>query len=629
MMQLKEAVLLQVFAAFVTGRRLLRQPQPFHPDLHLGTFRASRGLSHFIGDELEPNKRARSVMFSASVVEDGAGMQLPYKYDAGAISEYYSSPQGKAQLRSRTLFIARTLLDLVVDVGPKLPQFFKSHDWSIIAPALRDTIGNLGPTAIKLGQAAANRPDLIDIALTDELRSLQDSVPAFATEEARELIRQSLPSSRAAEILESLPNKPVAAASLSQVYRVNLSGREAAVKVLRPDARETIAMDSFLARRVCSWAKSLRGLDGDLLLKPALVSICDEFFSRLFEEMDLNNEAKNIERFASIYGKKGYAARKLQKITGGSIMLPTVFPQSSGGSVLTMSWIDGLPLTARGTSKIDPADLPIIRFGIEATLSQLLDEGVMHADPHGGNLLRPLPDASIGDKIDELRLAYLDFGLVSTIPLSVREGLCCAVAHFIFDRDYDAVAALFTDLQIIPASEIENATIRNELMVSLERMASKVLVFRDGEELPRLAFDELLSEFASLAPRFAFELPPYFLNNARALATLEGMAKSADPNYDCLQSIYPFALRRLLADPRGSPVLRETLVRLTHDKRNRLDFVRLSRLLQVTAQLSKRSRRRIVWDAVRSKGGRAFVRDVCMSWCRRQVARFPKVGRKG
>lgn len=42
--------------------------------------------------------------------------------------------------------------------------------------------------------------------------------------------------------------------------------------------------------------------------------------------------------------------------------------------------------------------------------------------------------------------------------------------------------------------------------------------------LPGLKFDRLLSALLVLGPAFAFELPPYFLNNARALGALEGLA---------------------------------------------------------------------------------------------------------
>ena len=66
-------------------------------------------------------------------------------------------------------------------------------------------------------------------------------------------------------------------------------------------------------------------------------------------------------------------------------------------------------------------------------------------------------------------------------------------------------------------------------------------------------------------PRFRFTLPPYFVNNARALGTLEGMARTADPTFNILAVVYPFALTRLLANPTRSPVLRRVARRLATD----------------------------------------------------------------
>ena len=129
------------------------------------------------------------------------------------------------------------------------------------------------------------------------------------------------------------------------------------------------------------------------------------------------------------------------------------------------------------------------------------------------------------------------------------------------------------------------------------------------------------------APNFGFELPPYFLNNARAIATLEGMALSADPSFDVLKVVYPFALRRLLADPRGSPLLRQTLRSLTRDARGAPDLSRLRALLLDSAALSGRSRAAIMLDAALTRGGRAFAWDFVRAWLR---ARVPWLrGRRG
>lgn len=301
--------------------------------------------------------------------------------------------------------------------------------------------------------------------------------------------------------------------------------------------------------------------------------------------MAYDNELENLRRFGELYGPGGTAARALRKSSrqsrmggrigrggggaaavsdsgsyGVEIVLPEGRPRWTGGRCIAMSWIDGEPLLASRCASLPPSELPLVRFGIEATLSQMLDEGYMHADPHGGNLLRSIapPPSRARGLLNRLlrrpppppRLAYLDFGLVSTVPQQVRDGLVCAVAYLLFARDTKAVAGLFSELMLLPEEELQSSTTRRQLEDALEDLAQSVLVPPpDGSqegELPRLRFEKLITELALIAPRFRLQLPPYFLNNARALATLEGMAKSADESFDVLQAVYPFALRRLL-----------------------------------------------------------------------------------
>jgi len=306
----------------------------------------------------------------------------------------------------------------------------------------------------------------------------------------------------------------------------------------------------------------------------------------------------------------------------------------------------------------------------------------MHADPHAGNLLRVAPETHstvtgprrllsllsprrwLRARRRAPRLAYLDFGLVSQVPLQVREALVCAVAQLIFGRDVRAVAALFGELMLLPDDALATPQQREALATALEAAASRLLDFDDDDDddeeeettrpppgrvessrvessrvkssqvqagaqgraaalsplerpLPKLRFDALLGELAALAPAFAFELPPYFLNNARAIATLEGMAKSADPSFDVLQVVYPFALRRLLsADPKRSPLLHSTLRSLTTDEDGVADPAKLRALLVDSARLSGRRPLTVLLDAARTRGGRAFALDLAAASAR-------------
>jgi len=100
------------------------------------------------------------------------------------------------------------------------------------------------------------------------------------------------------------------------------------------------------------------------------------------------------------------------------ILVPRLFKDLSSDRVITMTWLEGEKLIGKDAS-VSPADLPLLQLGIECSLSQILETGVLHADPHGGNLL----------KGENGGLIYLDFGLVATVPLQVRYSVCGSFFH--------------------------------------------------------------------------------------------------------------------------------------------------------------------------------------------------------
>ncbi|MGB3789674.1 MAG: AarF/UbiB family protein, partial [Phormidesmis sp.] len=160
---------------------------------------------------------------------------------------------------------------------------------------LRQILTQLGPTFIKVGQALSTRPDLIKPSFLEELIKLQDQLPPFSDEIAREIIYQDFDRTPE-EIYSFFAAEPVAAASLGQVYKARLyTGEEVAVKVQRPNLLPIICRDLYIMRWAAGWVGPLLPLN----LGHDLRLIVDEFGSKLFEEIDYLNEGRNAERFAA------------------------------------------------------------------------------------------------------------------------------------------------------------------------------------------------------------------------------------------------------------------------------------------------------------------------------------------
>ena len=559
-------------------------------------------------------------------------------YDPRAISAYFWRHPG--QLARRTAEVIKA----ITTIGALL----NSKRYEDLVP----TIEKLGPTYVKFGQALASRADLVGEELAAELERLQDEMEPAPIELARAIVREECP--EALPVLAS--GQAIAAASLSQVYRGKIDGIEVAVKVQRPGIAARVAADAAILRTAAKLLEVTQGAR----LKARAVDAVDEFASRIFEEMDFVNEEANILKFDGLYGPMGTNRKALPP--PGYVRVPGLIPRlPATRRVLIMEWLDGqrvMSLVSNRKSSVDEDDeledldeedecapmsweekecvrkaasLPLIELGIRCTLSQLIETGVMHADPHGGNLLRLRETGE---------LAYLDFGLVSEIPPTVRDGLVAAVTLLVFDRDYEAVAGLFGELQLVPTDVIENPYQFAALTTALREAAEATLSYPDDElglergeneteeearlrraksAVPDVRFDQLLGALLALVPKYRFLLPPYFLNNARALGTLEGMARTADPNFNILAIVYPFAVKRLLQNPTGSPVLRRVLRQLISNKRTgRMSLTRLKLMIEDAASLTGVSRMAIIASAMTTTAGwRLAVESVFAGafWC--------------
>jgi predicted unusual protein kinase regulating ubiquinone biosynthesis (AarF/ABC1/UbiB family) len=475
-----------------------------------------------------------------------------------------------------------------------------------------------------------------------------------------------LPSQQCFEnFLSSLSPEPVAAASIGQVYRGYLDGYgPVAVKVRRPDIEQVVERDAALLRSLASSVEQVSAMwhastPFPPLVKAKLVDAVDEFMNRIREELDYRREAENLQTFASLYSsshdQKQRTSAKRPKV---QVVVPRLVEDMCTENVLVTEWLDGSKLVDQDVSRHSIASnesaereivrglreesLSLVLTGIECTLSQLLDTGILHADPHSGNLLK-VPSKHCEGSYE---LGYLDFGLLSRVPSEVRDGLVCAVAQLVFARNVDKVARLFGELQLLPQHVLHDPTERQALAAALDSVFEKVLDYsesepvsgRDGFEsrkrnrsaIPGLRFDSLLVSLAGLVTRFEFQLPPYFLNNARALGTLEGIAKSLDPAFNVLRVVYPYALNRLLANPSNNPVVDETLLDLLRcPSTGTIKASRVARLLDDSAALTGYSRRRVAWDVLKTCGGRRLARKIALGLAGGRLARVKKAYRTG
>ena len=138
--------------------------------------------------------------------------------------------------------------------------------------AVAAALAEAGPTYSKFGQALSCRPDLVGDGLAAALQELQDRVPPFDHETAKQIVREEL-GVAGQGLIESMGDAPIAAATLGQVYRAQVDGKSVALKVQRPGVMTAVAADSFIIRSVARVLEMLRNpITGERLIKPYIVA---------------------------------------------------------------------------------------------------------------------------------------------------------------------------------------------------------------------------------------------------------------------------------------------------------------------------------------------------------------------
>jgi predicted unusual protein kinase regulating ubiquinone biosynthesis (AarF/ABC1/UbiB family) len=474
-------------------------------------------------------------------VKPKATSAQPSQYNPVAIADYYRAHPVQVVGRTLSIFWSFALF-LGHQLWDHLTHQVERNKLRR-ASELRQMLIHLGPTFIKVGQALSTRPDLIRKDYLEELIKLQDQLPPFDNALAFQIIEKELGIPASDAYLEISP-QPVAAASLGQVYRAILhTGEEVAVKVQRPNLRQTLNLDLFLLR----WASKSFAPLLPLNLGHDLTLIVDEFGIKLYEEIDYVHEGHNAEKFAANF------------LGDNTVKVPAIYWQYSSERVLTLEWIQGVKLTnAQDLEALGIDPQRIIKIGVTSGLRQLLEHGFFHADPHPGNLFAT-PDG---------RMAFIDFGMMDQLEESTKETLASSVVQLI-NQDYNSLAEDFVRLGFL-TGDVDIKPI----IPALERVLGNAI----GQSVGDFNFKTITDDFSELMFEYPFRVPAKFALIIRSLVTQEGLALSLDPNFKIVEVAYPFVARRLLTGE--SAELRRRLLDILF-KDGKLQWHRLENMLAI------------------------------------------------
>ncbi|MDE2434877.1 MAG: 2-polyprenylphenol 6-hydroxylase [Sphingomonadales bacterium] len=395
-----------------------------------------------------------------------------------------------------------------INTPPQVRRLCRIARLGTVQPKVPDYAGafqEIGPAAIKLGQALATRPDIVGEEVARNLLSLQDDLPPVGFP----LIRREIEATFGRpldSLYSSFDPAPVGAASIAQVHKaVTTDGRIVAVKVQRPGIRDRLARDI----ETYEWAAAhLEALGGEAArLRPRLVIA--NFKRWTARELDLRREAASASELAeAMQGFEGY-------------QVPAIDWDRTNGRVLTIDWIEGTKISDTQALRASGHDLSQIANRLVISfLTQAISHGFFHADMHQGNLFVE------GDGT----IAAIDFGIMGRIDRRARVWLA-EILYGLTTGNYRRVAEIHFEAQYVPSYHSVD-----EFATALRAVGEPMR----GKPVSELSVGQMLDGLFAITRDFDMQTQPHLLLLQKTMVMVEGLATQLDPSINMWDVSGPF-----------------------------------------------------------------------------------------
>jgi predicted unusual protein kinase regulating ubiquinone biosynthesis (AarF/ABC1/UbiB family) len=296
-------------------------------------------------------------------------------------------------------------------VGRQEDDAARTESYARMAEGIVDTLGDLKGAVMKVGQIASQTQDFLPKEFSNALQKLQKEAPPMPFDIIREQIETEL-GQPVAELFEYLDEKSYAAASIGQVHRARMhNGAEVIVKVQYPGVDESCDSDLKQLRLALRLGGLLK------MPKDSVDQLFAEIRVRLKEELDYENEARNIGLFRELHKNDGW------------IKIPSVIDSHSSRKVLTMELVEGDHISEVTPERYDQDTINLIGHRIFTMMAdELFRHRCIHGDPHAGNFAFR-PDGSI---------VLYDFGCIKKLKPEIVESYRKALLSAL-EKDYAAL----------------------------------------------------------------------------------------------------------------------------------------------------------------------------------------------
>lgn len=335
----------------------------------------------------------------------------------------------------------------------------------------------LGPTYVKLGQIIASSPGLFPVSMAKAAEKCLDEVPPFDGATAREMIRRDLGLAPNA-IFKRFDETPLSAASIGQVHACVLpDGREAVIKLQRPNIRRRMTTDLRIMHRL---AKTLERYFA-FARNAAVVALVEDLHAVTYQELNPVLEAYRQDLFR----QKLWAFGDNQWITA-----PEIYWDYCGPHLICMERMIGIPMDEFDAIREMGLDGElVIRRGAKTWLEAVVVHGPFHGDMHAGNLW----------VLEDGRSSYLDFGIMGEVPDEFKSLIKDLFYTFIFDQQFARIARAYKQLGIMNDDMGTDEEVGQRIQMVVAPMLGKTSTMSLGDFI--MSSLDMMKQFGLTAPK--------------------------------------------------------------------------------------------------------------------------------
>ena len=369
---------------------------------------------------------------------------------------------------------------------------------------IRMAIEEMGPVYVKFGQMLSNRKDILPEEMITELQKLQDDVEVEKVD-----VRNKMNLELGIEIddyFEEIEEEPMASASIGQVFKGRLkNGEKVVVKIQRENIKPVVEIDLEIMKNL---AKTLENYYEDIK-KMNIGNIVESFEKMLNEELSLNNELRNMQRFANNFKEDD------------RIHVPTVYKQLSNDRILTMEMIEGFKITDKEKIiEIGQDPKKIARIGLDLYLTQFLKHGFFHADPHPGNIFLK----------ENGQIVFIDFGAMGKLYPNEREFL---INLIIYSLKKDVKKMVETIQELAIKFEVPDER-------KFERELYGIIEMIDENSLENIDIVTIFEKARKIFSDNQILLSEDIYLLIKGIGQIEGIGRHLDPNLNINEVMQPY-----------------------------------------------------------------------------------------